>query len=141
MQNWQAITCITDSPKCLVYRLFKKEFVFEKYLNILPGNLCKILCKYRTTNHMLCVHIEKGRHLHIDRNQRTCHRSVRQSLGDEFYYLFECRFLTESRKKFIDNHFTSHAYIFTLNRLMNSNNYHSLLRLALFCKTIISNFK
>jgi hypothetical protein len=137
LQNWQAI--ITDSSKCLVYRLFKKEFGFEKYLDILPGNLCKILCKYRTTNHMLPI--EKGRHLHIDRNQRTCHKCVRQSLGDEFHYLFECRFFTESRKKFIDNHFTSHPNIFTLDKLMNSNNYHTLLRLALFCKTIMSNFK
>ena len=51
--------------------------------------------------------IEKDRHLHIDRNQRTCHKCVRQSLGDEFYYLFECVFFTESQKKFIDNHFTS----------------------------------
>jgi len=72
--------------------------------------------------------IEKGRHLYIDRNQRTCHMCVRQSLGDEFRYLFECGFFTESRKKFIDNHFTSHPNIFTLDKLMNNNNYYTLLR-------------
>lgn len=137
LQNWQAT--VADSHKCLVYRIYKKNLSFEKYLDILPTNLGKLLCKYRTTNHLLPI--EKGRHLNIDRNHRKCQKCTKQSLGDEFHYLFECKFFKDSRKKFVDDQFTTHPNVYTLERLMNSTDYHTLLRLALFCKTIMSKFK
>ena len=137
LQNWKGT--INESSKCLIYRVYKKDFCFEKYLDILPFNLCRILCKFRTMNHLLPI--EKGRHLHIERNQRICHLCPKQSLGDEFHYLFECHFFNSLRKKFIDSKFSNHPNIYKLESLMNSFDHSILLKLALFCKIIISKFK
>ena len=39
-----------NSPKCLVYRLYKTQHLFEEYLDIIPLNLAYILCRFRTMN-------------------------------------------------------------------------------------------
>ena len=57
VQNWNA--SVNESPKCLVYRMYKHENSLEKYFDILPFNLAKVFCKFRTTNHSLPI--EKGR--------------------------------------------------------------------------------
>ena len=38
--------------------MYKEEFVFENYFNILPNDLAFELCKYRSMNHRLPI--EKG---------------------------------------------------------------------------------
>ena len=67
-QDWNGT--VDNSSKCLVYRMYKAEYCFEDYLDILPCNLGKALCKFRTMNHSLPI--EKGRYFNIDRNERLC---------------------------------------------------------------------
>ena len=50
---------IDVSPKCLCYGIFKTEFKFEHYLNILSNNFMYILSKFRCGSHRLPV--ETGR--------------------------------------------------------------------------------
>jgi hypothetical protein len=48
-----------NSPKAINYRLFKDNFEFENYFNILEDKDIYTLCKFRTTNHKLPI--ETGR--------------------------------------------------------------------------------
>ena len=58
-----------NSSKCLNYRIFKTELVFEQYLNLLPYDLASALCHFRTLNHKLPI--EHGRFLGVDRDDRS----------------------------------------------------------------------
>ena len=46
---------IDESEKCLNYRLYKKEFCFENFFNILPLPLSKYICKFRCLSHKLPI--------------------------------------------------------------------------------------
>ena len=49
-----------NSPKCLNYRIFKAELVFEQYFNLLPQDLATALCHFRSLNHKLPVEYIRG---------------------------------------------------------------------------------
>ena len=100
-QQWNST--INNSPKCLVYRMYKNEYCFEKYLDVLPCNLRKVLCKFRTMNHSLPI--EKGRYFNIERSQRLCTLCNKDIIGDEYHYLFECTYFDTDRKKYIPRYF------------------------------------
>ena len=88
-QEWKSN--IDESEKCLNYRLYKKEFCFENYFNILPLALCKYICKFRCVSHKLPI--EKGRFLNIERNELICLLCNKNQLGEicitcSFLFLF-----------------------------------------------------
>ena len=119
--------------------MFKSDFVFEKYLDILPTHLAKHLFHFRCMNHKLPV--EKGRFSNIPRELRICNLCNTNSLGDEFHSLFICKFFDSDRRKYIDKYFIKHPNSVKFSILMNSTNRTTLLKLAVFCKKIILSFK
>jgi hypothetical protein len=68
-QEWHSL--IQNSPKAINYRLFKDNFEFENYFNMLEDKDIYTLCKFRTTNHKLPI--ETGQWYGIDReNSLKC---------------------------------------------------------------------
>ena len=65
LQDWNS--SVHNSPKAFNYRIFKTDFKFEEYFNILDEQNSLLLCKYRTTNHKLPI--EKGRWSNIPREK------------------------------------------------------------------------
>ena len=63
------------------YRIFKTDFKFEEYFNILDEHNSLLLYKFRTTNHKL--HIEKGRWSNIPRENHYCELCQKNQIGDE----------------------------------------------------------
>jgi hypothetical protein len=53
LQDWHST--VDTSSKCLVYRTYKNTHCFEKYLDVLPFDIGKYLCKFRTMNHLLPI--------------------------------------------------------------------------------------
>ena len=53
IQNWTSK--INIESKSNIYRIFKTTFEQSTFLNLLPGNLSKILFKFRTRNHRFPV--------------------------------------------------------------------------------------
>ena len=96
-QEWQ--NKVNETERCLNYRLYKKDFNFENYFNILPLPLAKYVCKFRCFSHKLPI--EKERFLNIERNERICHICNKNELGDEFHYLFNCEYFSRSRLKLL----------------------------------------
>ena len=72
--------------------MFKKNFVFEKYLDTV--NIRKYrtaLCKFWCSNHKLSV--EVGRHEQLPRVQRICqycNSNLFFLIEDEYHFLFIC---------------------------------------------------
>ena len=96
-QNWSSE--VFDSSKCSIYRCFKTEPCFEGYLNVLPTNLKVIFTGFRCRN--FNIPVEKGSYFNIPLASRTCDLCgmVQMHIGDEFHYLFTCRFFCTERKK------------------------------------------
>ena len=67
-QKWHSALQI--SPKALSYRLFKVEFRFEKYLDVLNDKNRFTFCRFRTSNHRLPI--EVGHWANVERHNRLC---------------------------------------------------------------------
>ena len=101
LQCWKSE--IFNSPKGLSYRIFKEEWNFEEYLDLLDRKDRINYCKFRTTNHHLLI--EKGRWFSIERNNRKCVYCDRNDLGDEFHFLFVCQSLNIVRKQYLNTYY------------------------------------
>ena len=66
LQDWNS--SVHNSPKAFNYRIFKTDFKFEEYFNILDEQNSFLLCKFRTANHKLPI--EKERWINIPRENR-----------------------------------------------------------------------
>ena len=88
-----------NSEKCTNYRMFKTEFGFERYFNMLPCKYWIPLCKLRLSSH--CLPIEQGRYTNVNRYERYCTVCNSDNVGDEYHFLFECNSLSELRNKYI----------------------------------------
>ena len=87
-QPWSA--SISDSLKCLNYRILKTGHKFENYLIRMSPKMRKILIDYRLCNNKLPI--ETGRWTNIDRNLRKCKLCNSGTVGNEFHYVMECCF-------------------------------------------------
>ena len=72
--------------KFLFYRTFKKDFTYEKYLNMPRSNARKELSRFRISAHHLMV--EKGRQSGTPRDQRLC-QICKNGVEDEWHF-FKC---------------------------------------------------
>ena len=77
------------SSKCFLYKHFKPDFGFEKYLLDAPFQFVRYIIKYRLSNHKLPV--EKGRYTDLERSERICDICDMNVLGDEYHYVMECK--------------------------------------------------
>ena len=78
---------IETNTSCIIYRMFKSKFEFEKYLTKTPAKLGNFLLRFRTRNHKLPI--EVGRWRRIPRENRKCHL-CNLDIGDEYHYLLVC---------------------------------------------------
>jgi hypothetical protein len=60
------------SPKALSYRLFKSNFRFEKYLDVLNDKNRFTFCRFRTSNHRLPI--EVGRQILKKKNLNVTYK-------------------------------------------------------------------
>ena len=133
ISEWKS--SIFYSPKCINYRIFKKDFGLEKYFSILPCDLVYCLSNFRCVSHRLPV--ECGRFYNIDRSDRLCDLCN----GDEFHYIFNCEFFENERKMFLPAHIYITRNVISFEKLFNSNDRYTLIGLAKFCKIVMSIFK
>ena len=61
---------VFNSAKCLNYRIFKTDLVFEQYFHLLPNDLAMAFCHFRCLNHKLPI--ELGRFWGVGRDDQNC---------------------------------------------------------------------
>ena len=132
LQHWYSD--INTSPKALCYRLFKEDFAFEKYLEILNNKNRTTLCRFRTGNHKLPI--ETGRWSHIERNNRLCQICNTRKLGDEYHYVLECPVFNNVRKLYLKKYYIQNVNVIKLKSLFQSRNLKILKNLCLLINSI-----
>lgn len=86
LQRWREE--IVSSRKLILYKGFKENFGFEKYLDVLKVNKFRhAFSTFRLSCHNL--EIESGRHRGIDRENRYC-KFCTNCIEDEFHFLLIC---------------------------------------------------
>ena len=136
-QQWGSNICNSDG--CTTYRIIKYDFKMEKYLLVLPPNLSRPLCKFRTCNHRLPI--QQGRYSGIDRHERYCTLCDCNGIGDEFHYLFKCTFFQEARLKFISRYYFVRPNTLKMDQLFNLKSHAKLIKLCKFVQEILNSFK
>lgn len=130
-QSWSE--SVFTLAKCLNYRIFKCLHQFEGYLVQLSYDLRKAYCNYRCLNHRLSI--EKGRFWGVKMDDRICDLCDLEHIGDEFHYLFECKYFERERKQLLPNIQKSNVLIY--HDLLNDNDIKNCIKIAKFCKIIL----
>ena len=115
------------------YRIFKCLHQLESYLVQLPYDLRKAYCNYRCLNHRLPI--EKGRFWGVKRDDRICDLCDLEHIGDEFHYLFECKYFEREKKQLLPNIQKPNVLIY--HDLLNDNDINNCIKIAKFCRIIL----
>ncbi|XP_061167256.1 uncharacterized protein LOC133176104 [Saccostrea echinata] len=122
IQKWHSD--INNSSKGQIYKIFKSDFGFEKYLSILPSKLQKILIKFRTSNHHLPI--ETGRWSNIPLDERVCKLCNTGQIADEFHFILECKTLNSIRKNLLHPRFCKTPNTLKFSEIMSTTNLKTL---------------
>ena len=136
-QEW--LSEVNANNQCLNYRIFKKKLEFENYLKILDMRARINLCKLRCAN--IKIPTVTGRFENIAFHERVCTLCTRESIGDEFHYLFECDVFTTVRNLYIKPYFRRNPNTLKMEQLFQTKSKKKLLKLSLFCEKLRVAFK
>ena len=101
-QHWYS--CINNSNRLETYCLFKHDFKFESYLdNITDSYFRKAFTQFRISSHELAI--ERGRHLHLPRNNRICPNCSNNQIENEYHFLLICSKYSDLRTKYIKRYY------------------------------------
>ncbi|MEW8548676.1 MAG: hypothetical protein AB2693_34680, partial [Candidatus Thiodiazotropha sp.] len=135
--EWSELVFTTS--KCLNYRIFKAELVFEQYFHLLPDDLASAVCHFRCLNHKLPI--EVGRFWGVERDDRICELCRLNKLGDEYHYLLECIYFEEQRRMYLPRDLSMRPNTTIFESIMKSKELPALFKLGKFCKEILNTFK
>ena len=87
IQDWNET--IVNQPKLYYYKMFKIDFKYEKYLDVVNNTLVrKDLSRFRLSSHSL--EIESGRYNNIDRCNRICKCCNLNVVESEYHFISCC---------------------------------------------------
>ena len=96
IQQWYSD--VNNSSKGQVYRIFKRSFGMENYLNILSPQCMKVMIKFRTTNHHLPVETEKWQNKKQNHWAKgSAHYTIIVKLEMSFNCILECNTIQNIR--------------------------------------------
>ena len=100
------------------YALYKTNFAYEHYLDILPVNFWKFVTRFRIGAHSL--RINRGRYglSNIPINERYCLYCGSRDLEDVYHFTSICPCYTTIRRKFLDRRFNVRPSVYKLNSLI-----------------------
>lgn len=130
---------VYQSPKCLNYRIFKKNFGLEKYFGVLPDDLALAFFHFRSLNHKFPI--EWGRYEGIARDDRVCELCFLHKLGDEYHYALECSYFDDLRRMYLPRDLFSRPNTVKFESLMCSDDTHLLFKVAKYCKVVLKTFR
>ena len=129
---------VDSNTQCKIYRIFKMNLTFEKYLVKLPFRNRLSLCRLRCNNSKIPT--VTGRYRNIVFHDRLCTLCDQEKLGDEFHYFFECKAFSQERKKYIPPYFRKNPNTLKMEDLFQTSNGKTLLKISLFCGEILRRF-
>ena len=128
IQNWNSL--IQNSSKGINYKNLKKKLEIEEYFNILDFKDAIVFCRFQTTNTKLPI--ETGRWQNVIRENRFCSLCNNRQIGDEYHFIFECKFFNQKRKEFLTAYFTKRQNTVKFSEVMSSTRKPVLKKLCFF---------
>ena len=95
-------TNINNNARLEKYCIFKTEFIYEEYLNIMDQKARNEISKFRCSAHKLLV-VERGQYQNVDRNRRICKNCNMNMVEDEYHFLLDCPAYRDLRKIYFKN--------------------------------------
>ena len=137
LQEWDAE--VQRNRRCVTYRIFKDELIFEPYLSKLNFVDRLALCKFRTGNHLLPVtksrYVEGGGGVDV-----ICKLCNSNDICDEFHVLFICKYFEDKRKKYLKKNYFVKPSTLKMYTLFNNSSTKQIVSLSKFVNYIMSNF-
>ena len=128
-----------QSSKCSLYRNFKDELKFERYLVSVKFPLKSAMIRFRTSNHNLPI--ELGRYVNIDREERRCTFCNTGDIGDEYRYFCICSYFDLPRKELLPRAIYRHPSVLKFCDFMKSRRKSQLVKIAKLMKIICNKFR
>ena len=116
--SWKGKLTDPNLTRLKVYKVINSEFITTKHLD-LPLRMRKMISKIRCSDHPL--EIEKGRHLNIPRDERTCKVCTDGVIEDEEHFLLKCEVYQTLREK-------HHMYADNIQDFLNTENQGNLAK-------------
>ena len=132
IQKW--FSDMINSSRGEFYSKFKSEFKLENYLLNLNSTNRTYITKLRTCN--LKFPIETGRWLGVPKEERLCNL-CKNSVGNEFHYIFCCEMLNDVRAKHLNKYFLNNPNEIKMYKMLNIGNTQVLTQLSILLKKIV----
>lgn len=127
IQVWN--TLVTSQPKLDSYVLYKKDFKYEKYLDIVSNDyMRKEMSRLRLSSHSLLI--ETGRYNNVVRNLRLCKCCNLNVVESEFHFMLCCPLYRNLRQKYCIN--VSFPTKQKFNMLMSCNSNKTIRNISRF---------
>jgi hypothetical protein len=129
LQEWNE--SLNTNSKLQLYKTFKREFIFERYIDIL--NLRKfryIYVNFRIGSHDL--EIEKGRYNNTIRENRICKLCDTNTVEDEYHFLLNCNYYSDLRAAYIPLKYFTQPNINKFNIIMSTKNEELIKSVAMY---------
>ena len=97
IQKWSEE--LFNSGKCTNYRIFKTNFILEKYILLTAPDIRKSITRFRCRNFKLAIVL--GSFCGISCDKHACTLCHNRSIGDKYHYLFECDHFEGDRKRLL----------------------------------------
>ena len=137
------------STKYDFFYKYKKNYIFEKYLDEIPRHIRLYVTRLRTSSHNLPVEIMRYTKPKTLRENRKCKICNLDKVGDEAHYLLDCsntslleirtEFLAKIRSNFAQLENFNKENIIDYGMIMNDSSLQEPM--ALFVKEILCKFK
>ena len=132
IQEW--FSSIENSTVLENYSLIKKQFDYENYLDILPGNLKLFYTRLRLSVHPLRVQTGRYDRNRIPKNERYCLCCNSGDIEDEFHFICICPCFVDLRKQYLKKHYYQRPSMFKFLELISSNNKTVLYKISKYTK-------
>ena len=130
-------TKVETGSRCTNYKIFKQNLELEFYLTKLNPcqriNMSKFRCGYNN----LPVNKYRFQGNEYDKMCKLCNFG---EMGDEFHYLFQCKYFKRERKLYIKRYFRTRPSTYKMKELLNTRNNKTLRNFAKFQGLILSKF-
>ena len=140
LQLCQWETDVYNHRRCKCYRMFKDNFstfMFENYLNLNFFQRMS-LTKFRCGSNRLPVHAHR---YSLNDADKICPLCDTGDIGDEYHYIFLCKYFNRDRITFIDSYFYIRPNTLKFKELFQTENIETQIKLVQFVVKIMQTFK
>ena len=136
VEDWREMLFTSDNST--IYRLYKSDLCLENYL--CKPNLSKLqiinLSKFRCGSNKIPVN-----NFWLQENEKYCQLCDRGEIGNEYHYLFNCKFFEHERLLYLKHYFRFRPNTEKMKKLFGSKNRKTLADLSVLTKIIMQKFQ